>query len=127
MVGNHLEEYIAPTSLVSPQVPAFVIIHNPGMLQHKETTATQVLKERFGSCVILADILIGFLQVWTGAFCSCICLLFYVFWRTPGSSGNLCHPLYRKVGAEHGWLPVQCSGWFLELKDPLKFLKGSTL
>lgn len=115
MLGNHLEEYIVPTGLASPQVAAFVIIHEAAMLQNRKTTRTHILKERFNFPVILADVLIGLLQVWTGVFWSCICLLFYLFF------GDLQDPLgtfaisLQQGRSRDGWLPVQCSGWFLEL------------
>lgn len=65
MAGNHLEKYIVPTSLVSPQVPAFVIIHELVMLEYRKTTRRYILMESYFSTLwlktyaVLADILIG--------------------------------------------------------------------
>lgn len=49
MVGNHLEKYIVPTSLVSPQVPAFVIIHKLVMLEYRKTARRHILTESYFS------------------------------------------------------------------------------
>lgn len=102
MVGNHLEEYIVPTSLAGPQVPAFVIIHKLVMLECGKT-ARHVLMESYFStswlktCAILADILIGIHPCLDSSVNSILLMYLFlilsVFWRSPksiaqGSSAN---------------------------------------